>query len=101
MTSTNAPDEADMPKVQMRVAPLQPGDSGRIELPKADVDVWSASLATGPQMEAWEGLLTPEERERAGRFRFQEDFQRFVYGRGLLRELLAGYLGSKPTEMRF
>ena len=101
ITIPHRPDGTNMNEVQMRVAPLQPEDSGRIELPETDVDIWSASIALGPEIRAWEGLLTPEERERAGRFRFHEDYQRFVYGRGLLRELLSRYVGSRPTEMRF
>lgn len=40
--------------------------------------------------------LTPEERDRAGRYRIGPVREQFVVSRGILRRLLGGYLGMAP-----
>jgi len=45
--------------------------------------------------------LSADETERAGRFRRGEDRERFVVGRGLLREMLAGHLRVAPRDVSF
>jgi 4'-phosphopantetheinyl transferase len=82
-------------------APRQPGTLSAIPLAETEVDVWIARVVDSEPTDAWEGLLTPEERDRAQRFRFEEDFRRFVYGRGLLRELLASYLEARASKVQF
>jgi 4'-phosphopantetheinyl transferase len=47
------------------------------------------------------GHLTPEESERASRFRLAADWERFVVGRGLLRETLAHHLKVAPRDLAF
>jgi 4'-phosphopantetheinyl transferase len=47
------------------------------------------------------GSLSPDEQERASRFRFPVDRQRFVLGRGLLRHLTGRYLGLEPAALLF
>ena len=42
------------------------------------------------------GLLTPDERDRAARYRAGTVREQFIIGRGLLRRLLAGYLDTAP-----
>jgi 4'-phosphopantetheinyl transferase len=46
------------------------------------------------------GILAPDERERAERFHFERLRWRFVVGRGVLRIILAGYLGTAPAGVR-
>ena len=46
-------------------------------------------------------LLSPDEEQRARRYRFGLDQARFVIGRGVLRILLARYLGRHPKEIEF
>ena len=46
-------------------------------------------------------LLDAAELERAGRFRFPRDRDRFVVGRGLLRSLLGRYVGQAPAQLQF
>jgi 4'-phosphopantetheinyl transferase len=46
-------------------------------------------------------VLSPDERDRAGRFARDRDRRWFVVARGLLRHLLAAYLDAPPGEIRF
>lgn len=45
--------------------------------------------------------MSPQERERAARFRFDVHRDRYVRGRGLVRAVLARRLGLDPAELRF
>jgi 4'-phosphopantetheinyl transferase len=45
--------------------------------------------------------LSADERERASRFRFARDRDRFIGARGLLREILALYLNASPARLSF
>jgi 4'-phosphopantetheinyl transferase len=71
-------------------------------LPGNEVHVWhvylddAATLARCP--ESW---LTPEEQQRADRFRFARDRQRFVSRRGAARRILGRYLDLEPRHVRF
>src|SRR5262245_50010097 len=66
-----------------------------------EVHVWWLSLVPGPRgVEREAGALTPEERERAARFRFARDRDRFVLGRSFLRTLLGTYTGEDPARVR-
>jgi 4'-phosphopantetheinyl transferase len=47
------------------------------------------------------GILAPEERERANRFRFPEHRRRYIVCRGTVRELLAPYLNLAPAAIQF
>jgi 4'-phosphopantetheinyl transferase len=71
-------------------------------LERDEVHVWRAVLDVGPRrLEALRDTLDPDERRRAARFVFARDRDRFVAGRGTLRELLARYLGRAPGELAF
>ena len=45
--------------------------------------------------------LSADEKERASRFRFSRDRDRFIGARGLLREILALYLDASPERLSF
>jgi 4'-phosphopantetheinyl transferase len=81
---------------------LWPPHAGPARLHPGDVHVWCASLdeAAGTP-DAFEPLLSDDERHRAQRLRFPRDRQRFVAARGQLREILAGYVAASPGELRF
>ena len=67
-----------------------------------EVHVWQARLdAPAPRIDALRDTLSPDERERAARFRFERDRERFIVARGLLRRLLGEYLDLSPEQIRF
>lgn len=66
-----------------------------------DVHVWAANLCpASTQAALYESSLSPDELTRASRFLFQRDRIRFVAGRGILRYLLAHYLGQLPAHIQ-
>lgn len=69
------------------------------DLADGDVCVWSAGLNQSP--EPFRPLLSADERERAARFAFDRDRDRFVVGRGLLRTILGRHLDRPPGSLRF
>jgi 4'-phosphopantetheinyl transferase len=71
-------------------------------LSKAEVHIWRAFLDLPPaQICSLELLLSPDERGRAERFRFERDRRRFIAGRGVLRILLGRYTGVEPDRIAF
>lgn len=71
-------------------------------LARGEVHILSASLQRSPEeLGALAALLSPDERERAGRFRFERDRDRFVAGRGLLRTIVGAYSGRAPGSLSF
>jgi 4'-phosphopantetheinyl transferase len=66
------------------------------------VHVWSVALDVPPaRLAALERCLAEDERERAARFRFRRDRERFTAARGTLREILGAYLGRAPGDITF
>lgn len=78
---------------------MWPAGPARPTLGQGQVHVWCARLAQ-PAFH-FESLLTPDEIERANRFKFPELRQHFIVGRGLLRQLLGRYLAGDPAALRF
>jgi 4'-phosphopantetheinyl transferase len=65
-----------------------------------EVHVLSGSLdQPAGRVEALAALLCPDERERAARFHFARHRDRFIAARGLLRCVLAAYLGQAPERI--
>jgi len=67
-------------------------------LSPGEVHVWQADLDLLPD---FQGCLSPDELSRADRFLTGELRRRFVAGRGLLRDILARYLGVPSRDIRF
>lgn len=64
--------------------------------------MWRAALSQSPYaMAALTRLLSPGERARAGRYRFEDDGHRSVIAHGLLRLLLAQCLEQPPACLSF
>src|SRR5713226_9326224 len=71
-------------------------------LPNDEVHVWRADLDRPRlQLRRLYGMLSADEQQRAGRFRFERDGNRFIARRGLLRIILGRYLGVEPGSLRF
>jgi 4'-phosphopantetheinyl transferase len=58
-------------------------------------------IAPDPVVARFASLLTPDERGRAGRFRFKHLRRSFTLARGALRILLGRYLNIDPAAIRF
>jgi 4'-phosphopantetheinyl transferase len=54
-----------------------------------------------PRLERFGAWLSPDERERAARYHFDADRRRFAWTRGVLRALLASYVGCAPSRIHF
>jgi 4'-phosphopantetheinyl transferase len=68
----------------------------------AAVHVLSARLdVAAARRGSLRATLSRDERERAGRFRFDVHRDRFVVARGLLREILGAFLGVSPARLAF
>ncbi|HEY9647774.1 MAG TPA: 4'-phosphopantetheinyl transferase superfamily protein, partial [Chroococcidiopsis sp.] len=66
------------------------------------VHVWIACLERSPADQTMlYGLLSADEQERATRFYFDLDRQRFIASRGLLRQILGRYLNCDPQAIAF
>jgi len=67
-----------------------------------EVHVWRIDLdVSKSQLENLVVTLSNDELARANRFHFQEHCQRFIAGRGSLRNILSLYLGIEPQQVRF
>src|SRR5436190_14682299 len=73
----------------------------RFHIGVRDLHVWHAELTNVEGAKALQPLLSPDESERAARFRFPEHQRRFVIARGFLRQLLAAYLGIEARDVTF
>jgi 4'-phosphopantetheinyl transferase len=73
-----------------------------VRIGEDELHIWEASLDPSPTtVTALRATLSEAEEARADRFRFARDRSRYIVGRGLLRGLLASYLGIAPREVRF
>lgn len=73
-----------------------------MDLPTAQLHVWRASL------DAWKSglaklssVLSPDESTRLEQFRTQADRNRFLVGRGLLRQIAGDYLKIAAASLQF
>src|SRR5215471_4893186 len=72
------------------------------QLSESEIHIWSfPTKASHPVVATFDGVLVPEERDRALRFRFHHLYTSFVIARGALRYLLGHYLNCNPTEVSF
>jgi len=79
-----------------------PEPSGGWTIAEETVYIWAADLTnTGTPVAEYSQTLSPDELERAKRFRFERHRDRFIAGRGWLRAVLATYLQTYPGEIQF
>ena len=71
-------------------------------LASKEVHTWCVRLDVPRDLaERLYATLSPEERFRSARFRFDRDRRRFVVAHGALRDLLGRYVGTRPGDIRF
>ena len=71
-----------------------------LKLSADEVHLWQATL-DDQLVESLEPVLSPDEISRANRFHFAKDRNHYIAARGLLRKLLAAYLGVGGAELQF
>ena len=72
-----------------------------LSLATGDVHVWRVELnQPEPLLEKFRETLEEQELDRASRFHFEKHRRHFTAGRGVLRQLLSQYLGTKPEQLR-
>lgn len=92
-----APDES-----RMNTAVEWSSPAATPELADNAIHVWRASLALDSAMlRRLEYTLADNERVRAERFVFEQDRNRFIAARGILRDLLGTYLQCAPQNIGF
>lgn len=69
---------------------------------KDEVHIWRSTLDLSKEkVEILAQSLSTDERGRAQRFYFEQDRQRFIVARGLLRTILGNYLGIPAALLEF
>ena len=72
-----------------------------LSLATGEVHVWRVELEQPDHLlEKFRKTLNEHELNRARRFHFEKHRRHFTVGRGVLRQLLGQYLGTKPEEIR-
>lgn len=73
-----------------------------LDMPGYEIHIWSINLdSTDNPVQKLAQTLSTDEQQRAQRFRFEHDRDRFIVGRGRLREMLSRYLRVEPIELKF
>lgn len=79
-----------------------PTHSGDLQLARDEIHVWAAPLSVESEfLEVFARTLSPDEKARAYRFKFEKHRNRFIAGRGFLRKILGRYLQINPEDLRF
>src|ERR1051325_4416479 len=67
-------------------------------LASGEVHLWRANLDVSPEMRV---ILSHDDWIEARRFHYEDERERFIATRGLLRLILARYLAASPCTLRF
>jgi 4'-phosphopantetheinyl transferase len=70
-------------------------------LARGEVHIWKLQSAPGADLAQYTSLLSPEERDRAARFRFPHLRRSFIVDHGRMRLVLAAYTGIAPEDLFF
>lgn len=77
-------------------------DHPSFHLSDGRIEVWCIeATAPGNVLRQLEAFLSAEEKDRAARFQFERHRNAFVVARGVLRRLLARYVGTSPADVIF
>jgi 4'-phosphopantetheinyl transferase len=75
---------------------------GVLDLQPRQVDLWRIHLDLPiASVKLLESALSADEAQRAARFHFPADRQRFIAAHGCLRDILARYLSGTPSQLNF
>ena len=91
------------PVVQARILPAKDSEPPLERIGPGEVHFWQFSrdrFAPG-FLESAQHLVTLDERQHAGRFKFEKDRLRFISARAILRVLLGRYLNVAPVSVEF
>jgi 4'-phosphopantetheinyl transferase len=70
-------------------------------LDQGEIHIWHARLEQlAGESQDLVLTLSPDERDRADRFKFEKDRDRFAMSRGILRKLLGEYLNAAPEKLQ-
>jgi 4'-phosphopantetheinyl transferase len=73
-----------------------------LNLQPHQVDVWRIWLDLPPaSVKHLKSTLSADESQRAARFRFATDRDRYIVAHGSLRNILSEYLGPEPNQLQF
>ena len=73
----------------------------QLKISANNVHIWSVNLKLLPsQIEELSTILSSDEIERANRFYFERDKNRFIIARGTLRKILSRYLNIEPKKLQ-
>ncbi|TVR61369.1 MAG: 4'-phosphopantetheinyl transferase superfamily protein [Candidatus Competibacteraceae bacterium] len=90
------------PEPRRAIARVWPVGAPTPGLADREVQVWQTDLQPpAERLRELAATLTADERDRAARFRFSEHRERFIAGRGLLRDLLGRILDRPAAALRF
>jgi 4'-phosphopantetheinyl transferase len=75
---------------------------GQRSLADQDVHVWLIALDEAPwTLKECYAIMSQDEQERAAKFKFDQDRWRYVIAHTSLRRILSGYLGVRPSTLKF
>jgi 4'-phosphopantetheinyl transferase len=81
---------------------LWPARSDAPPLADNEIHVWATTLSVAADALAqFSASLSPDEKERANKFKFEKHRNRYTAGRGALRAILGQYVGARAADVRF
>jgi 4'-phosphopantetheinyl transferase len=81
---------------------VTPSPARPFQLAPDEVHSWCAGVDVPPATSArLYATLSPDERDRSARFRFERDRRSFIVAHGVLRDLLGRYLQTEPRRIRY
>jgi 4'-phosphopantetheinyl transferase len=81
---------------------LWPSRSDAPPLADNEIHVWATTLSMAAAgLELFSATLTPDEKERAKKSKFEKHRNRYIAGRGALRAILGQYLDARAADLRF
>jgi len=71
-------------------------------IPGNEIHIYRSSLESSSELlKQYESLLSPDEFQKAYRYKFEKDRDHFITGRAFLRNILAKYLNQSPDKIIF